>query len=152
MRVSLLALALVACSGSAQTYTTNVEVVGVEAFKDETGTPRMYALELKYADCPADARRFIRADASFAKCADTLKPGTRAPADLVSTYSSERGTYRSDITRLGDCPLKQDPKDEANYETLQTCSDVKASGFTIGVRCDRTRSKELLAKCPWLRR
>lgn len=149
---ALLALVALGCNGPKK-YTANVDVVGVETFKDETGTPRMYAIELKYADCPGDARRFLRADASFAKCADALKPGAKATASLTSRWSSERQMYRSELTKLGECDLKQDPKDEANYETVQICSDLKASGFTVGVHCDRTRTNaELKAKCPWLGR
>jgi len=70
----------------------------------------------------------------------------------VTSYQSDRGVYRADLTRLGDCTLKQDPKDDANYEMVQTCSDIVATGAVVGVRCDRTRSKELVVKCPWLRR
>jgi hypothetical protein len=48
--------------------------------------------------------------------------------------------------------VKLDAKDEANYQTYENCSDVKATGLTVGVRCERTRSEELLNACPWLRR
>ena len=153
MKPAALALLLLAGCHRPQDYVANVDVVGVEAFKDESGTPRMYAIELKYADCPGDARRFLRADTSFTKCADTLKPGAKSTASLTSTWSSDRQMYRSELTKLGECDLKQDPRDEANYESVQICSDLKASGFTIGVRCDRTRtSAELKSKCPWLSR
>ena len=35
---------------------------------------------------------------------------------------------------------------------VNTCVDVVTTGAVVGVRCDRTRSKELVDKCPWLRR
>jgi poly(hydroxyalkanoate) depolymerase family esterase len=80
------------------------------------------------------------------------KAGDKVAVDLLASYNSEKGSYRVVVTKLGDCEVKQDPKDEANYEIVETCTDVKASGAVVGVHCDRTRSKELVAKCPWLRR
>jgi hypothetical protein len=35
---------------------------------------------------------------------------------------------------------------------VENCTEVKASGSVVGVRCDRMRTPELIAKCPWLRR
>ena len=112
----------------------------------------MVDLELKYVDCPADARKSIRGDKIFGACATGIKQGDRLPAEVVMSYSSERGVYRNEIVRLGKCPLKVDASDEANYELVQECRDLTASGAAVGVHCERTRSPQLLAKCPWLRR
>jgi hypothetical protein len=150
----LLALAtpLLAACESQKHFTTTMEVLQVESFKNESGAPQKLAIELRYAECPGDARRVIQADKAFAACNPNVKSGDKLKAELVSTWQSERGSYRSDVVRLGDCPMKQDPKDEAAYEMVQTCTDITATGTVVGVRCDRTRSKELVAKCPWLRR
>jgi hypothetical protein len=129
-----------------------MEILQVEPTKDDQGATTKLSLELRYADCPGDARRVLQADKNFAACAGNLKSGDKLKADLVSTWQSDRGSYRTEITKLGDCAMKQDAKDDANYEMVQTCTDVVRTGAVVGVRCDRTRSAELVAKCPWLRR
>ncbi|HVH40764.1 MAG TPA: hypothetical protein VM925_00420 [Labilithrix sp.] len=133
-------------------FTTTMEVLQIEPFKDEKGATTTVGLELRYAECPGDARRILRADKKFASCAGPLKSGDKIKAELVSTWQSDKGSYRSDVVKLGECTLKQDPKDEANYEMVNTCSDVVTTGAVVGIRCDRTRSKELVDKCPWLKR
>lgn len=147
---SFLVLGILGCE-SAKHFTTTMEVLEIERFKDPRGIVTL-GLELRYAECPGDARRIVRADSGFASCASALKPGEKVKAELYSTWQSDRGSYRSDILRLGDCAMKLDPKDESNYEMVQTCSDIVATGAIVGVHCDRTRSKAMVDKCPWLRR
>jgi len=142
-------LGLAACD-SPKSYTTTVEVLQVENFGENP--PKQLSLELRYADCPGDARRVIRADKTFAQCASTLKEGDKLKANINTSYDSARGSWRSDVTKIGDCDIKLDPKEEANFEMVQTCTDIKTTGVVVGVRCDRSRSKELIAKCPWLKR
>jgi hypothetical protein len=137
---------------SPKRFTTTMEVLQVEPFKDDKGQTVKLGLELRYADCPGDARRIINADKKFVACSGSLKPGDKLKTELLSTWQSDKGSYRSDIVKMGDCAMKQDPKDDANYEMVSTCTDVLATGTVVGVRCDRTRSKELVNKCPWLRR
>jgi hypothetical protein len=149
--LALLTLLACACE-SPKTFATTMEVLQVERFKDDSGQVVKLGLELRYAECPGDARRVINADKTFATCSGGLKVGDKLKTELLSTWQSDKGSYRSDIVKLGDCAMKQDPKDEANYEVVNTCTDVVASGAVVGVRCDRTRSKELVDKCPWLRR
>jgi hypothetical protein len=147
-----MAMAMAGCDSKTR-FTTTMEVIQAEPFTDASGKVETVSLELRYADCPGNARRILRADRAFAGCAaGKLAAGAKLKADLVSTWQSDRGAYRSDVVRLGDCPLEQDPKDEANYEMVQTCTDVVATGAVVGVRCDRTRSAALVGKCPWLRR
>jgi len=150
--VALGLLLVVAGCESPQRYTTTMEVVQIEPLTDGTDATTRVGLELRYADCPGDNRRVLRADKAAAACVAKHKPGDKLKAEIVTSYQSDRGVYRADLTRLGDCTLKQDPKDDANYEMVQTCSDIVATGAVVGVRCDRTRSKELVVKCPWLRR
>ncbi len=149
--VAILMSTLTACE-SPKSYATTMEVVQIEPLADPHGGVAKISVELRYAECPGDNRRVVHADKAFAACAKDIKAGDKLKANLVSSWQSERGVYRTDVTKLGDCALKQDPKDDANYELVQTCTDVIATDAVIGVRCDRTRSKELVAKCPWLRR
>jgi hypothetical protein len=167
-------LPISACKGKPQKFTTTVEVMQVRTFGGggggaaggvggaaNAGAPgkgsagagaKLTDLDLKYVECPGNARQILRAPREFSECGTKLKVGDKVKADVTLTYNPERGTYRSEITHLGACDLKMDMKDEANYQTVENCSDVKASGSVVGVRCDRLRSPELLAKCPWLRR
>jgi hypothetical protein len=154
MRRAALALALagtLSCSRK-QTYHTTVELTRVHAFGKDPKAPGMMDIELRYSECPGDARKLIRGDKEFAKCALGFKKGAKVPVDVESVYNSDRGAYRSNIVKIGDCAIKTDPKDEANYEQVEECTDLKMSGGVAGVHCDRTRNPTLVAKCPWLRR
>jgi hypothetical protein len=148
----LAATAALACEKSAR-YTTTVEILQIQRFgQDPKTNPGMTDLELKFVDCPGDARKIIRTDKAFGACGAKFKKGDKVSADVVLNYSSERSQYRNEIVRLDDCQVKLDPKEEANYEIYQDCRDLVASGAVVGVHCDRQRGKELLAKCPWMRR
>lgn len=132
-------------------YSTTMEILQIRRFGQDPkgGTTE---LELKFTDCPADARKVVRGDKTFGACAASFQRGDKLPAEIVLNYSSERGSYRNELVRLGDCPVKLDPKDDANYEIVQECRDLVATGAVVGVHCDRQRSPALLEKCPWLRR
>jgi len=147
--VLLLGLLAASACNKPKSYSTMVEVVQARRFGQGTG---MVDLELKYVDCPGDARRVMRGDKAFAACAPSIKAGDKLAAELELKYSPEKGQYRSDLLRLGDCPVSLDAKDESNYELYQDCQELKRSGSVVGVHCNRQRSPELLAKCPWLRR
>lgn len=151
----LAAVALVAlpsCSPKKKVYRTTVEVTRVHAFGRDPKAPGMMDVELRYVACPGDARKVVRGDKTFASCGLSLATGQKLEADVVSTYNAERGTFRSDVVKLGTCDLKTDPKDEANYEQVEDCSELKITGAVVGVRCERKRSDALIDKCPWLRR
>ncbi|MFO0739529.1 MAG: hypothetical protein U0270_26760 [Labilithrix sp.] len=150
-QAALLLLGLSACGEGTKKFTTTMEVIQSEPFTDERGL-QTYGMQLKYSECPGDARRVIRAGKEFAACGAKVKPGDKLEADITATWDSDRGVYRSEITHLGDCALKQDRKDEVNYEMVQMCSDIVATGAVVGVHCDRTRPKEQIEKCPWLKR
>ncbi|MFT3765492.1 MAG: hypothetical protein QM820_08260 [Minicystis sp.] len=135
-----------------RTFTTTVEVTKIRRFGQDPKVPGVTEMELKFSECPGDAIKVMRADKSFSECGAKLKRGDKVPAEVVLSYSRERSAYRNDIVRVADCPVKIDPKDEANYELVQECRDLVATGVDVGVHCDRTRSPEMLAKCPWLRR
>jgi hypothetical protein len=143
------AVVVAACKEAPRTYDTTVEVLQVQRFGAAGG---LMDLELKFADCPGDARRVIRTDKAFVQCIGAIKAGDKVPAQVTHAWSAERASFRSEVVKVGACPLKADPKEEANYEMVQVCSDLQATGVTVGVHCDRTRPAQLVAKCPWLRR
>lgn len=140
---------LPSCKPKTQHFSTNVEVIQVRSFGKTT---RLTDLELKFSDCPGTVRKIVRAGQDFAACADKLKVGDKLKADVEYLYVEDRDQFRDDIVHLGDCDVKSDAKDEANYETVENCSEVKVTGAVVGVHCDITRSKELVAACPWLGR
>lgn len=142
---------VVACHGKPETFETTIEVEHVQHF-GQSNAPGVMDLQFKYPECPGEVRRLIRVDKDFSQCIGDVKAGDKLPATVSFAWSAERGNYRSEPVKLGNCPLKLDPKEEANYEMVQVCSDLEATGSKVGVHCDRTRPPELIAKCPWLRR
>jgi hypothetical protein len=146
-----LSLTFSACKGAPKHFTTTVEVMQVRTFGAAAG-PKLTDLDLRFVECPGDARQILRAPREFSECGTKLKAGDKLKADIVVSYNSERGMYRDEITKLGDCALKLDPMDEANYQMVENCKELKATGVTVGVRCERGRTPALIAKCPWLRR
>jgi hypothetical protein len=147
----VVALAVAACGEPAKKFSTTMEVLQTEPFTDEKGV-QTYGMQLKYSECPGDARRVLRAGKEYAACGTKIKPGDKLKADISATWDSERGVYRTEITHLGECPVKLDRKDEFNYEMVQICTDIVATGAVVGVHCDRNRPKEQVDKCPWLKR
>ena len=145
------ALLAIGCKEKPQRFATTVEVMQVRTVGSAAG-PKLTDLDLKFAECPGNARQIMRAGREFSDCGTKLKAGDKLKAEVVLSYNAERGLYRNEITRLGDCAVTLDPKDEANYQMVENCTEVKASGVVVGVHCDRTRPPALLAKCPWLRR
>jgi hypothetical protein len=148
---ALLALGLAGCRRAAR-YQTEAELVRVHAFGRDARDPGLMDVELRYAACPGEAHEMLRGGRAFAACARRFQPGDRVTAEVLHTYDPERGVYRSEVTRLGGCEVTPDPKDEANYEVVESCSDLKASGAVVGVVCNRRRDQALLDRCPWLRR
>jgi hypothetical protein len=137
------------CKKKPQHYQTTVEVMQVRQYGREA---KITDLEVKFIECPGNARKVMRIDKSFSECGAKLKLGDKLKAEISVTYNAERGVYRDWIDKLGECAVKTDPKDEANYNMVENCKDLEFTGSVVGVRCERGRSKELVAKCPWMRR
>jgi hypothetical protein len=154
MRSRLIVFGFLALAGCerAQTYTTNVELLDIEHFGDPPATAKQVNFELRYADCPGDNRRILRGDKDLAACTKDLKEGAVVPMEIVSKYVSDKGGYRSEVTKIAGCPVKWDAKEEANYQTTSVCTEVKTTGAVVGVHCDRSRPKALVEKCPFFRR
>lgn len=148
--LGLAAASLGACSKPTR-YTSTVEVVQTQTFGNSSA-PAVMDLEVVFVDCPGTQRKLIRGDKVFAACARKLAKGDKVPVEIAMTYRSDRGEYRNDIVKIGGCERTIDPQDEASYESVQQCTDVVVNGIVSGVRCDRTRGDDLIAKCPWFRR
>lgn len=150
---SFAALALFALSGCEKPthHKAKVEVQQVQLFGNPKA-PTLMDLHLKYVDCPGEAMKIVRGNKDFTACGAKFKKGDKLEADVLFSYNPAKGSYKADIVKLGDCELKVDPNDVANYESFQDCKDLMASGAAVGVHCDRIRSKAVTDKCPWLKR
>lgn len=152
LRLAVVGIVLLTGCSRTETFTTTAELLDIEHFGDAPDKAKQVNFELRYADCPGDNRRVLRGDKELAACTKDLKEGAKVPMEIVSKYSSEKSGYRSEVTKIAGCPVKWDPKEEANYEMTMVCNDVKTTGAVVGVRCDRSRPSALLEKCPFLRR
>jgi hypothetical protein len=142
-------LGLTACNTAKKRYTTHVEVMKIRQYGRTTRTTD---LELRYSDCPGNARKIIRVGNEFAACGAKLAKGDKLEAEIETWYVRDRNQWRDTIVRLGDCPVSLDLKDEANYQMVENCTDLKATGAVVGVHCERGRTDELVAACPWFQR
>lgn len=150
--LAVLATASTGCSKPSR-HETEVEVLQTELFGEaDKAAPALMDLDLLFVECPGGPRKIIRGDTKFATCAKKYKKGDKIPAEILLTWRGDKGSYRSDVVKLGDCERRLDPKDDASYDQVQQCTDVVVNGVVTGVRCDRTRSDELVAKCPWFKR
>ena len=153
----LLALVVVpglGCRSKVQHFDTKVEILSTRTMGGQQGkaAPSLIEFEMRFVDCPGEVKRVVRGDKALAACAGGLKKGETVPAGIDFSYDRERENYRGDLVKLGPCDVKLDPKEDANYETVQVCRDLKASGVVVGVHCDKKREGELVEKCPWLKR
>lgn len=151
---ALLAVVASGCRAKAQRYDTKVEILSTRLMGTQQGktAPSLVEFEMRFFECPGEVKRVVRGDKALAACAGSLKVGDKVPASIDFKYDRERENYRGDLVKLGPCDVKLDPKEDANYETVQVCRDLKASGVVVGVHCDKKREGELVEKCPWLRR
>jgi len=142
------------CRAKVQHFDTKVEILSTRTMGGQQGKapPSLIEFEMRFVDCPGEVKRVVRGDKALAACAAGLKKGETVPAGIDFSYDRERENYRGDLVKLGPCDVKLDPKEDANYETVQVCRDLKASGVVVGVHCDKKREGELVTKCPWLRR
>ncbi|MCS6899589.1 MAG: hypothetical protein RMJ98_07735 [Myxococcales bacterium] len=144
-------LTAVGCREKSPTYKTTVTLLHVHPFGSDPQAPTMVAVEFAYSDCPGNSRQLVRGDKTFAQCSRGWKIGDRLPAEIKHVYLEELAEYQSDVIKLGACPIQVDLRDEANYETIEECKEILASGSVVGVRCHHHLSDDAIAKCPWLR-
>jgi hypothetical protein len=140
------------CSKPTERFESSVQVVRHEAVKkDKDGTTLIVDFEVEWDACPGDRFQVLRGDKDFAACTAGYEIGQYVPT-MVRHYWDDRGFYRWDIERLGDCPRAIDPNALGSYEKSEDCDDVKAYGLKVGFRCDRKASPALLKRCPWMAR
>jgi hypothetical protein len=141
------------CHRAPKRFDTRIELVSTRTMGGQGGkAPTLIELEMRFIDCPGEVYRVMRGDKALAECAGTMKPGEKVSAVIEMSYDKDRENYRDEVVKLGTCDVKLDPKEEANYETVQVCRDLMATGVAVGVHCDKKREGELIAKCPWLKR
>ena len=152
--LALVVLPGLGCRSKVQHFDTKVEILSARTMGGQQGkaAPLLIEFEMRFVDCPGEVKRVVRGDKALAACAGGLKKGETVPAGIDFSYDRERENYRGDLVKLGPCDVKLDPKEDANYETVQVCRDLKASGVVVGVHCDKKREGELVEKCPWLKR
>jgi hypothetical protein len=145
-------LVLGACAKKPRNFETHVQLKTVEVVsREEDGTARIVEVSVEYPDCPGDQLETLQGDKAFTSCVMKYKSGDVLPAE-IEWGPTDYGHYDSEITKLGDCPRKRDPRDARSYEVIQVCSEVKINGVRAGFHCDRKPNKELIAKCPWFLR
>lgn len=145
------ALAFAGCSRE-QRHESVCSIVRKEVLeKGEDGTPTMLDFELEWDPCPGDQFQVIRGNAEFAACADKYAVGDYVPV-LVRHFWDNRGYFRWDIERVGDCERAIEKDSEGSYEKSQECHDVVQYGKTVGFECNRTPFRDLLNRCPWMAR
>jgi hypothetical protein len=144
---------LPACHGKPQRFDTQVELLSTRTMGGGQGkAPSLIEMQLRFVDCPGQVHRVMRGDKALAACAGGMKAGDKVTATMEMSYDTERENYRDEVVKLGSCEVKLDPKEDANWESVQVCKDLMATGVAVGVHCDKKREGELIAKCPWLKR
>lgn len=150
--VVLAALLVVGCSPREKRYESAVQVIRKEVLdKDDAGAATQIDFEVEWDACPGDQFQVIRGDQAFAKCTESFAVGDYAPV-VVRHFWDERGYYRWDIERFGDCMRAVEPNSYGSYEKSRECKDVVNQGKTVGFDCSRKPYREVLARCPWMAR
>ncbi len=153
-----LVLALVVCAvatsacSKTHRYESAVQIVRKDIVeKDDNGAPLQVDYEVEWDACPGDQFQVIRGGKAFAECTAKLAVGDMVPV-YVTHFWDERGFYRWDIERMGDCWRPIEPDSPGSYEKGQECRDVKNQGFTTGFTCSRKPFRQLVTRCPWMAR
>lgn len=144
-------VALATACSKPKTFTSTVEITQTQVFGTDDA-PSVMDVHMTFSDCPGTQQKVVRGDKAFASCAKKLKKGDKVPVEIVLQWKADRGEYRNEVVKVAGCARTPDPKDDASYEVVQTCTDVVINGAVAGIHCDRNRADALVAKCPWFRR
>jgi hypothetical protein len=140
-----------ACS-KPKRYESAVQVVRKEIVeKDGNGVALQVDFELEWDACPGDQFQVIRGGRWFAECTAKYEVGDEVPV-YVRHWWDDRGYYRWDIERMGDCWRDIEPDAVGSYEKGQDCKDVENQGFKNGFACSRKPFQKLVKRCPWMAR
>ena len=149
--VIALALAATACSKTRR-YESAVQIVRKEVVeKAPDGAATQIDFELEWDACPGDQFQVIRGNRAFAECTEKYGVGDTVPV-YVRHWWDERGYYRWDVERMGDCWRTIEPDSAGSYEKGQECKDVENHGVKTGFTCSRKPFRTLLKRCPWMAR
>ena len=141
-----------ACHRRKQHYETTVEVTRVSAVRsDDANKPLTLDVEVRYSECPGVELEVVRGGADFAACASKYKVGDKVRI-AIDHESSEEGTYKWTIRKVGDCARTPDPHDEAPYALVRECDDRSENGSRGAFQCKQIPDKALVDKCPWFKR
>jgi hypothetical protein len=147
----VLGVAASACSRPKR-YESAVQVVRKEVVeKDANGVALQVDFELEWDACPGDQFQVIRGGRWFAECTAKYDVGDEVPV-YVRHWWDDRGYYRWDIERMGDCWRDVETESVGSYEKGQECKDVENHGFKAGFTCSRKPFRSLVKRCPWMQR
>jgi hypothetical protein len=147
-----LAVSLAGCGKKTKSYVANVEIQRFDMRADDKGKPLSADLEFSYFECPGTQIEVIRGNGEFATCMKKHKLGDKVPVKIEHHWSDADGAWDWDVLEVGECKRPYEEGDEASFDTVQECEDIKAHGATVGFHCNRIPQKALLEKCPWFGR
>ena len=125
-----------ACSKTKR-FESAVQIVRKEAVeKAPDGTTLQVDYEVEWDACPGDQFQVIRGGRWFAECTAKVEVGDEVPV-YVRYWWDDRGYYRWDIERVGDCWRDIEPDSVGSYEKGQDCKDVENQGLKNGFVCSR---------------
>lgn len=141
-----------ASANRATRYESACQIVRKDAVEiDAQGNVDVVDFELEWDPCPGDQFQVIRGDKEFAACAAKYEVGNYVPV-IARRWWDQRGFYRWDIERMGDCPRKIEPDALGSYEKSSECRDMTQYGKAIGFACSRQPFRNLVERCPWMAR
>ena len=152
--VAAVAFAALTAGGCSKTkrYESAVQIVRKEAVeKDADGKTLVVDYEVEWDACPGDQFQVIRGNRWFAECTKGYEVGDEVPV-YVRHWWDDRGYYRWDIERLGDCWREIEPDALGSYEKGQECHDTSDYGNKTGFKCSRKPFNSLVKRCPWMQR
>ena len=151
LAIGMCALSASACSKTHR-YESAVQIVRKDLVeKDDNGVTQQIDYEVEWDACPGDQFQVIRGSKAFAECTAKYNVGDTVPV-YVTHFWDERGFYRWDIERMGDCWRAIEPDSPGSYEKGQECKDVSNHGFKSGFSCSRKPFRQLVKRCPWMAR
>ena len=152
MALVLPAILIAACGNQDRRFESVCQVVRRDVVeRDTNGVPEVIDLELEWDPCPGDQFQVIRGGRKFAACVQQYEIGKLVPV-MVKQWWDDRGYYRWDVYKVGDCIREIEPNAEGSYEKSQDCRDRVAYGESTGFICSRRPFEKLLAICPWMAR
>jgi hypothetical protein len=151
LALGLCAIASTSCSKTHR-FESAVQIVRKEVVeKDANGVATQIDFEIEWDACPGDQFQVFRGGQAFAECTAKYAVGDTVPV-YVRHWWDDRGYYRWDVERMGDCWHTIEPDAPGSYEKGQECRSVKNHGMKTGFTCSRKPFRRLVKRCPWMAR